>query len=249
MSIDGMEKKQMRCVTSFIYSIHSWSSCNMQHHHHHQRCHIRKMRVGNNHRHREVRTDDTVWYESDQYNTKRIAFIIRRDAILSLVNNCCPNSVGQFEVVVFNGMHMGTGPSQTDLYHWHFHSHSRSHFVLHLKKSHSEWAVISSTQRDINLQRVAPAPLDGYVKDPFEILLSPSHPTGVYGIDQKIISCNSLRPVRVFVSPFHFPLVRTYVRTPVSLEHTYIHTYVRWVILCMKPTDPPSFVVDETDNC
>jgi hypothetical protein len=104
-----------------------------------------------NHRHREVRTDDTVWYESDQYNTKRIAFIIRRDAILSLVSNCFPNSVGQFEVVVFNCVAFVCMVQHHWHVHSHFHSHSRSHSVLDLKKSPSEWAVISSAQRDICL--------------------------------------------------------------------------------------------------
>jgi hypothetical protein len=77
---------------------------------------------------RGVLTDDTVWYESDQYNTKRIAFIIRRDAILSLVNNV-------FKFALANSswlLHLCAWSSQTGI------------FVV-------IFAVISSAQRDIYL--------------------------------------------------------------------------------------------------
>jgi hypothetical protein len=78
------------------------------------------------------------------------------------------------------------------------------HFILILKHIAQGWAVISSAQRDICLQRVAPAPLNGYVMDPFEFLISPSHPTGVDPTRYRYPSnfhFLQLRLVRFFVSP------------------------------------------------
>jgi hypothetical protein len=76
------------------------------------------------------------------------------------------------------------------------------------------FGVISSAQRNIYLPTGA---LDGYVRDPFEFLISPSHLTGVYPTRYRYPSnfhFLQLRLVRFFVSPsfcgFLFGIIGSY---------------------------------------
>jgi hypothetical protein len=97
------------------------------------------------------------------------------------------------------------------------------------------FGVISLAQRNIYLPTGA---LDGYVRDPFEFLISPSHLTGVY-------------PTRYrYPSNFHFPqlrLVRFFVSPNVggdsgpSIYRSCVGTYVRTYV-------HPYHVINETDR-
>jgi hypothetical protein len=138
MSINGMKKNKWDVLhRSYTVYIHGHlATCTMQHAPSSSPPTMPfESPCWNNKRHRKVRTDDTVWYESDQYNTKRIAFIIRRDAILSSSQQVFRNSVGQFEVVANVSKHwLFSITHQTGIFSSKEQSYSnksllRSHFI------------------------------------------------------------------------------------------------------------------------